>query len=308
MLDNVTKKQLQHIQNYSLQIIEDLPPIAIQQLLGGYEGDFDRLIGEIFNQTAIVMNFAKTIESEKLEFLSHIETSMDKSLKKLSYNYFKTTCLPNFRQEWRNLEWGNMIQLYPKSAYLCQRGSGKCFAPETEVLMYDGSIKEIKDIVVGDLLMGKDNTSRIVLSLHSGEDEMYEVEQKMFKNYTVNSKHDMYFKKWSTQKVNKKSTRCYDVDKAKEVVMEVKDFATQSDNYFRDIFGVGVDGWELEHKNLLVDPYYLGIWLGDGNKRNTEIASIDSEVIEYVYDYAEELGLDVFHNELSITYSLVSPS
>lgn len=46
---------------------------------------------------------------------------------------------------------------------------------ETKILMYDGTIKNIKDISVGDILMGNDSTPRTVIELYSGMDEMYEI-------------------------------------------------------------------------------------------------------------------------------------
>ena len=47
-------------------------------------------------------------------------------------------------------------------------GVGKSFSKGTKVLMYDGSIKEIQDVTVGDVVMGDDSTPRNVISKHSG--------------------------------------------------------------------------------------------------------------------------------------------
>lgn len=54
-------------------------------------------------------------------------------------------------------------------------GTGKCLSPDTKVLMYDRSKKKAKDILIGDLLMGPDFTSREVISLASDIDLMYRV-------------------------------------------------------------------------------------------------------------------------------------
>ena len=78
---------------------------------------------------------------------------MDLQLKKMSFNYFCTTVLSNFRMNWRNLEQGSLMQLYPWSSYLASRGSGKCLEPGTYVVMADGSTKMIQDIKVGDKVM-----------------------------------------------------------------------------------------------------------------------------------------------------------
>ena len=170
----------------------------------GYGGDLDKLLNEILVQTNNIINFnSQSLESEKLDYLEYLEKSMDEQFKVLSYNYFKSTCLSNFTQNWRNLEWGNMIQLYPWSAFLCQRGSGKCMSKGTKIVMFDGSLKNIEDIIVGDQLMGVDNTVRIVTQLHSGIDDMYGIEQKQSLNYSVNSEHIMHFEKQQFKKLIK---------------------------------------------------------------------------------------------------------
>jgi len=47
-------------------------------------------------------------------------------------------------------------------------GRGKCLGKDTPILMYDGSIKMVQDIQIGDLIMGDDSTPRTVLSLARG--------------------------------------------------------------------------------------------------------------------------------------------
>jgi hypothetical protein len=68
-------------------------------------------------------------------------------------------------------------------------GGGKCMKIDTEILMYDGTVKKVQDIVVGDLLMGDDSTPRKVLSLARGQDLMYEIIPVKGESYTVNQEH-----------------------------------------------------------------------------------------------------------------------
>ena len=123
----LTRKQLEQVYDYAISIINDLPPAAVNELLDGYGYDQDKLLNEIFNQINNVLGLGKTLDSEKLDYIKSLESSMDKTLKKLNYNYFKTTCLPNFRQNSRNLEWGNLAMLYPYLSILAARSSGKTF-------------------------------------------------------------------------------------------------------------------------------------------------------------------------------------
>ena len=123
----LSPEQIRIQDKYVEEIIENLPPLALQELLSGCESDLDKLLSTIRGEVLRVTNLDKTLDVEKLEYLSNMERSMDLTLRKLSYNYFKTVCLPSFRQGWRNLEWGNLIQLYLRVALLASRSHGKSF-------------------------------------------------------------------------------------------------------------------------------------------------------------------------------------
>ena len=69
-------------------------------------------------------------------------------------------------------------------------GCGKCLAYGTSLIMFDGTIKEVQNLVQGDMLMGDDSTPRNVLSICQGTDMMYKITP--FDNgdsYTVNEQH-----------------------------------------------------------------------------------------------------------------------
>lgn len=73
-------------------------------------------------------------------------------------------------------------------------GGGKCFLGGTKILMYDGSIKNVENIVVGDKLMGPDSKERNVLKLGSGYEEMFDVCIDNNDKYTVNKSHILSLK------------------------------------------------------------------------------------------------------------------
>lgn len=54
-------------------------------------------------------------------------------------------------------------------------GTGKCHARDTPIMMHDGRVKMVQDIIVGDKLMGDDSRARNVLSLARGREEMCRV-------------------------------------------------------------------------------------------------------------------------------------
>lgn len=73
-------------------------------------------------------------------------------------------------------------------------GSGKCLGFNTPILMFDGSIKKVQDIVIGDIIMGDDSTERKILSLGTGIDDMYDIIINETDKYTVNSDHILCLK------------------------------------------------------------------------------------------------------------------
>jgi hypothetical protein len=84
-------------------------------------------------------------------------------------------------------------------------GKGKCLAKGTAIMMFDRSVKNVEDIVVGDLLMGDDMRSRRVLSLARGREKMYKISQKgsgWF--YVINESHILSLK-------DKKSGEVFDI-------------------------------------------------------------------------------------------------
>ena len=66
---------------------------------------------------------------------------------------------------------------------------GKCLMICTKIIMYDGTLKMVQDIVVGDLLMGIDSKPREVMSLARGREMMYWVKQESGITYGVNESH-----------------------------------------------------------------------------------------------------------------------
>jgi superfamily II DNA or RNA helicase len=73
-------------------------------------------------------------------------------------------------------------------------GTGKCHKKDTPILMYDGAIKNVQDVEIGDYLMGDDSTPRKVLSLARGTDIMYDIISANGEKYTVNQEHILCLK------------------------------------------------------------------------------------------------------------------
>lgn len=165
-------------------------------------------------------------------------------------------------------------------------GSGKCLGKGTEVIMYDGSLKKVEDVIVGDLLMGPDNTPRTVLGITNGQGQLYKVKQNNGIDYIVNSEHILSLKKSTCQK---DQGRYQDFDDV--VNIKITDYILQSDRFKRYFYGYKTEQIEFIEQNIDIDPYYLGLWLGDGSSHRTTITTADSEIINYCNEYAWSLNL-----------------
>ena len=143
-----------------------------------------------------------------------------------------------------------------------------CHLKGTEVLMHDGSVKAVEDVVVGDLLMGDDGTRRTVQEIHHGHDMMYNVTLTNGDNQIVNSTHSIPYivRDWY------RDTDTFAIATAPELMQ--KDLTR---GYYIPKANI-----KYEHKDVAIDPYLLGLWLGDGDKTWSSIASADAEIQDYI--------------------------
>jgi hypothetical protein len=102
---------------------------------------------------------------------------------------------------------------YDQLLLLHEMGTGKCLALDTPIIMYDGSIKKVQDIEAGEYLMGDDSTARKVLSVTTGLDNMYKVEQENGDSYICNQEHILCLKvdNYPLYKINEKEFK-YEVE------------------------------------------------------------------------------------------------
>lgn len=185
------------------------------------------------------------------------------------------------------------------------QGSARCFANGTRVRMANGRLKNIEDIEVGDRIMSADgNGYNTVIETHSGIDEMYRVHQNRGIDYVVNSNHILSLKQTEafTHKVRTSRLdepyrfRREPIPYERQVIhdFDISYYKSQSKNFKRKFAGTKNTLLQLPHTELPIDPYYLGVWLGDGASSSWHlISNIDNEVMEYVKEYALALGTTV---------------
>jgi len=154
-------------------------------------------------------------------------------------------------------------------------GMGKSFCLDTLVLMYDGTYKKVQDVVKGDLVMGVDSTSRKVVNTHVVRGTRHVVKQTKGTPYVVNEQHLLQLVVGENYG---------DLKKGDKFTISTQDFVKKRQGWQAAVNGYKV-GVEFNEQSLPVDPYYLGLWLGDGTSSNTDITSCDEEIINYIKDF-----------------------
>lgn len=82
---------------------------------------------------------------------------------------------------------------------------GKCFSPDTQIMLHDGTFIEAQYVKENDVLMGDDSGPRVVLGTTVGYDTMYRIQptKKYFKNKTFvcNGPHILCLKHVDTKQI-----------------------------------------------------------------------------------------------------------
>jgi replicative DNA helicase len=149
-----------------------------------------------------------------------------------------------------------------------------CHAKDTDILMFNGQWKKVQDIIIGDKLMGPDSKERNVLNLHRGREQMARIIPKKGKPFEVNLGHILSLTN----------------DRKDEIInISVRDFLKTS-NCFQNsykLYKPRFIDFQDNNKELLIQPYLLGLMLGDGSirKKNLTFTTFD-KVLE---DYVEQL-------------------
>jgi superfamily II DNA or RNA helicase/intein/homing endonuclease len=164
-------------------------------------------------------------------------------------------------------------------------GGGKCLAKDTPILMYDGTVKMVQDIDIGDLLMGDDSTPRKVLSTCTGEEEMFNIVPTKGDTYTVNRSHILSLRCATNNSKNLRKGTIIDIS--------VNDYLNLPKSFHGrggPLYGYRV-GVEFSEKEVPFDPYLFGYWLGDGFSRRPGISTHESTVLRYISKLLPTYGM-----------------
>lgn len=173
-----------------------------------------------------------------------------------------------------------------------------CHAKGTKILMYSGEYKNVEEIDVKDTLMGWDSTPREVLNLCRGKGPMYKITPNRGEPFIINDEHVLTLKHTTTKEV---------------IDISLKDWfgLKNHSKHLYKLFRTGVD-FETTREVLPMDPYFLGLLLGDGSFESTiklTTNNNDTPIVQEVYKQGLLYNLDISVSKNKIgncrTYSFV---
>lgn len=161
--------------------------------------------------------------------------------------------------------------------------NGKCHGKGTMILMYDGSLKAVEDIVAGDCLMGDDSTPRKVQSTTKGFGKLYRISTNGGTPYICNEDHILCL--WRTRTMTMKRGKPYYNSKDNQILeLSVKEYR-QLSGFMKHVLKAYRVPVTFQHQPISIDPYILGLWIGDGSSNGPEFTTADEEIADYIQAY-----------------------
>lgn len=198
-----------------------------------------------------------------------------------------------------------------------QRGVAKmatgCHQIGQEILMYDGTIKQVQNVVEGDKLMGPDGMPRSVLHLIRGQGKMDRIVPIKGESFVVNTDHVLTLVRTQKQKYKIISKTNQTARRLAHRLIDIKvsDFKTKSKTFkhLYKLIRTGVDFPKQEKEQI--EPYFIGLLLGDGVLSSGYVGMCGKhpKMLEECNRIAGKFGLSVSEYEYSDKipiYALIS--
>lgn len=185
-----------------------------------------------------------------------------------------------------------------------------CHAQGENVLLADGRSKKVEDVQVGDQLLGADGKKRTVLVLHRGESEMYRIVPIKGEPFTVTKDHTLTLIR--TRECSNPRYPCQRHD-GELVDVTVNEWLcwSESKKHLHKLIRSGAIQAFPAHRNarMEINPYFLGVILGDGCiVHGVSVTTPDKEIKSVIERQADVWNLRIRTEPAgkATTYFLVS--
>lgn len=163
-----------------------------------------------------------------------------------------------------------------------------CHAKGTGILMFDGTIKNVEDVRVGDFLMGDNSEPRKVLRLARGKENLYKITPIKGESFIVNEGHILSLQSTNEGKIYHYKNSGFNTTGKEIINISVKEYLEKSKS------------WKHLYKlrrvpvffgnDRVPHPYLVGLFLGDGHIKSSSITTMDTEIKEYCRNIAQEMN------------------
>lgn len=232
---------------------------------------------------------------------------------------------PNIKPDLRDNEWFFAENLkaciddnnpnYYKKALLIYgtRRFAKALRNDQHLYYTDGSIRPIGLAKIGDEIFGSNGKPTNILGVYpQGIIDMYEVEFADGRKSVCCDEHlwtvyDYQAKVYKTLPLKELINGGWSYSRKRTI--DKKEGVSTIYKYFIPI------NKAVEYKSnikLPIDPYFIGLWIGDGTSKNTSITTIDEEIKNYIIKHAtlikQRIRIEVKSGTDAVTVHTVSTS
>lgn len=158
-----------------------------------------------------------------------------------------------------------------------------CHIKGTECYKADKTIEKVENIKVGDSLLGPDMKPRKVSKVFTGTRKLYKITLANGDYQIVTDNHPVYVKIRTWGKSAKEEFKTFTCE---ELLHR---------NYNKGHYIVK-QPILYDHRDALIDPYMLGLWLGGGDSSRISFAAAEDEIKEYFNSFNNKCYLRPLHN------------
>lgn len=158
-----------------------------------------------------------------------------------------------------------------------------CHIKGTECYKADKTIEKVENIKIGDSLLGPDMKPRKVLKVFTGVRKLYKITLSNGDYQIVTDNHPVYTKVRTWGKSAKEEFKTFTCEELLQRNYKKGHYIVKQPILY-------------EHKNVLIDPYMLGLWLGDGDSSRISFAAAEREIKEYFNSFKDKCHLRHLHN------------
>lgn len=157
-----------------------------------------------------------------------------------------------------------------------------CHAKGERVLRADGTAAVVEDIQIGDILLGSDGTPRRVLETHTGVDELVRVIPIKGNSFIVTVHHPLTLRRTNLKSSPKYLSQKPTTEYFEATINDIRGWSKYQRHIYKLVRCSGVERFIRNEDTLAltVDPYFLGILLGDGDLTGAiSVTTMDSQII-----------------------------